>query len=55
MIKRERQHVLVLPEDDRNSQLVNGFVLDLDPPQIFRIQVLPVAPRLAKSPCVIRV
>lgn len=34
-------HVLVLPEDDANSQLANGFHLDLASPRQF--QVLPVA------------
>jgi hypothetical protein len=36
-------HVLVLPEDDANRQLANGFVLDLDQAFLTRIQVLEVA------------
>jgi hypothetical protein len=41
MINRYRPHVLLLPEDDANSQLANGFVLDLDYSALSRIQVLP--------------
>lgn len=33
-------HVLVLPEDDANRQLANGFLLQLDPTRLRRIQVL---------------
>jgi hypothetical protein len=36
MVNRYLPHVLVLPEDDANRQIANGFVLDLDP------SVLPV-------------
>lgn len=41
-INRHKPHVLVLPEDDANRQLANGFVQEpsLDPR---RIQVLPPA------------
>jgi hypothetical protein len=43
MVNKDRPHVFVLPEDDANRQLANGFVLDSSlrcPRQIF---VLPVA------------
>jgi hypothetical protein len=40
MVNRYLPHVLVLPEDDANRQLANGFVLDLDPSVFTRIQVL---------------
>jgi hypothetical protein len=43
MVNKHRPHVFVLPEDDANRQLANGFVLDASlrfPRQIF---VLPVA------------
>ncbi len=33
-------HVLILPEDDANRQLANGFHLALEPPFIRRVQVL---------------
>jgi hypothetical protein len=33
-------HVLVLPEDDANRQLANGFLLNLDAAVLTRIQVL---------------
>jgi hypothetical protein len=36
-------HVLVLPEDDANRQLANGFVLEIDQSLTRCIQVLPVA------------
>lgn len=29
-VNRERPHVFVLPEDDANRQLANGFLLELD-------------------------
>ena len=41
MINKYRPHVLVLPEDDANSRLANGFLLDLDYAALSRIQVLP--------------
>jgi hypothetical protein len=34
---------MVLPEDDANSRLANGFLLDLDQSAITKIQVLPEA------------
>jgi hypothetical protein len=40
MINRYRPHILVLPEDDANSQIINGFLLEADES---RIQVLPEA------------
>jgi hypothetical protein len=33
----------VLPEDDANRQLANGFLLEVDPAGMRRMQVLPVA------------
>lgn len=39
-VNRYQPHVLVLPEDDANRQLANGFVLDLDATVLTRIQVL---------------
>ncbi len=39
-VNRYQPHVLVLPEDDANRQLANGFVLDLDAAVLTRIQVL---------------
>jgi hypothetical protein len=41
MTNRYQPHVLVLPEDDANSRLANGFLLDLDQSAFTRIQVLP--------------
>ena len=41
MINRYKPHVLVLPEDDANSQLANGFLLH--PNLSAQVQVLPVA------------
>lgn len=38
-VNRRRPHVLVLPEDDANRQLANGFLLDQDL-STWRIQVL---------------
>jgi hypothetical protein len=35
-------HVLVLPEDDANRQLANGFALEVDFERQRRIQILPV-------------
>ena len=40
-INKYQPHVLVLPEDDANRQMANGFYLDLDPGVFTRIQVLP--------------
>lgn len=40
MVNRFLPHVLVLPEDDANRQIANGFVLELDPFVLSRIQVL---------------
>ena len=40
---KNRPHVLVLPEDDANSRLANGFQLQVDPARLRRMQVLPVA------------
>lgn len=36
-------HVHILPEDDANRQLANGFVLGLNPSDLRKIQVLPEA------------
>jgi len=43
MINRYQPHVLVLPEDDANSRLANGFLLDLGQSALTKIQVLPEA------------
>ena len=43
MTNRYDPHVLVLPEDDANRQIANGFVLDLHQSVLRRIQVLPEA------------
>ncbi len=37
----ELPHVLVIPEDDANRQVANGFQLRLDPERGRRLQVLP--------------
>lgn len=42
-VNRERPHVFVLPEDDANRQLANGFILELDPVFSRNMQVLPEA------------
>jgi hypothetical protein len=42
-VNRHLPHVLVLPEDDANRQLANGFQLQVDPARLRRMQVLPVA------------
>lgn len=39
-VNKYQPHVLVLPEDDANRQLANGFLLKLDPSVLTRIQVL---------------
>ena len=39
-VNRYQPHVFVLPEDDANRQLANGFLLDLDQSVTRRIQVL---------------
>ena len=43
MVNRNRPHVLVIPEDEANSRIVNGFHLDLDPTAERQLQVLPEA------------
>lgn len=40
---RFQPHVQVLPEDDANSDLANGFLLELDPRVSRLLQVLPVS------------
>jgi hypothetical protein len=40
VVNRHQPHVFVLPEDDANRQLANGFLLGLDPSVQRRIQVL---------------
>jgi hypothetical protein len=40
---RSRPHILVLPEDDANRQLANGFLLQVDWTRQRQMQVLPVA------------
>jgi hypothetical protein len=42
-VNRDRPHVLVLPEDDANRQLANGFHLQVDPVRQRQMYVLPVA------------
>jgi hypothetical protein len=42
-VNKDRQHVLVLPEDDANRQLANGFRLGVDSTRLRQIQVLLVA------------
>ncbi len=42
-VNKHAQHILVLPEDDHNRELANGFVLCLDSVRARRIQVLQVA------------
>ena len=37
----ELPHVLVIPEDDANRQVANGFHLGLDPERSRKLQVLP--------------
>ncbi|HTS26539.1 MAG TPA: hypothetical protein VMH81_11740 [Bryobacteraceae bacterium] len=43
MTNRHQPHVLVLPEDDANRQIANGFLMGLDQPTLKQIQVLPPA------------
>lgn len=43
MVNRDRPHVLVLPEDDANRQLANGFLGEVDLTRNRQMQVLPVA------------
>lgn len=40
---RDQPHLLVLPEDDANRQIANGFLLQLDFDRQRRMQILPVA------------
>lgn len=40
---KNRPHVLILPEDDANSQIANGFVLASSPPSPRQVQILEVA------------
>jgi hypothetical protein len=42
-VNREQPHVVVLPEDDRNRQLANGFQLQLNWDRQRWMRVLPVA------------
>lgn len=42
-VNKDQPHVLVLPEDDANRQLVNGFRLVVDSTRQRQIQALPVA------------
>lgn len=42
-VNRYQPHVLVLPEDDANRQIANGFHLQIDLALQRRMQVLPVA------------
>jgi hypothetical protein len=40
---KEKAHLLVLPEDDANSQLATGFHLEVDSTRYRQMQVLPPA------------
>jgi hypothetical protein len=42
-VNRSRPHVFVLPEDDADRQLANGFHLIVDPTRQRQMYVLPVA------------
>ncbi|MBZ5611605.1 MAG: hypothetical protein LAP38_25370 [Acidobacteriia bacterium] len=42
-VNRHKPHVYVLPEDDANRQLANGFHLNVDAANDRQMQVLPVA------------
>jgi hypothetical protein len=42
-VNKHLPHVLVLPEDDANRQLANGFLKQIHPTRQRRIQVLPIA------------
>jgi hypothetical protein len=42
-VNREQPHVVIVPEDDRNRQLANGFQLQLNWDQQRWMRVLPVA------------
>ena len=42
-VNKHQHHVLVLPEDDANRQIANGFHLQVDHYRTRRMQVLPVA------------
>lgn len=42
-VNKYRPHVLILPEDDANRELANGFHLSVDWTQQPRMRVLPVA------------
>jgi hypothetical protein len=42
-VNKYQPHVMVLPEDDANRQIANGFVLEVNPDRMRRIQVLPEA------------
>ena len=42
-VNKDLEHVLVLPEDDANRELANGFWLEIDWNLQRRMQVLPVA------------
>jgi hypothetical protein len=39
-VNKHLPHVLLLPEDDANRQLANGFQLQIDPSRLRRMQVL---------------
>lgn len=42
-VNRHQAHVMVLPEDDANRQIANGFQLQVDHNRTRRMQILPVA------------
>lgn len=42
-VNRYRAHVLLLPEDDANRQMANGFLLAMPGPSRAQVRILPVA------------
>lgn len=42
-VNRHREHILVLPEDDANRQMANGFLLDMPDGSRSQVRILPVA------------
>lgn len=42
-VNRHREHILVLPEDDANRQMANGFLLSMPDRTRSQVRILPVA------------
>lgn len=42
-VNRHREHILVLPEDDADRQLANGFLLGMPDRSRSQVRILPVA------------